>query len=67
MLPLFIEFTSWITTMPEPAGLLLLGFVLISTTFRRRRVQAAEFESTSRVVRRRISSATRLTAQSGHS
>ena len=65
MLSLFTEVTVWITTLPEPAGLLLLGVVLISITSRMRRVHAPV--PTPRVVRRRIRSATGLTAQRGHS
>lgn len=65
MLSLLTEFTTWITTLPEPAGLLLLGIVLISMTSRMRRVRTPE--PAPRVVRRRIRSATGLTAQRGHS
>lgn len=67
MLSLITEFTAWITTIPEPAALLLLGAVLISITARRRRIPASEVERSPKVVRRRIRSATRLTAQRGHS
>ena len=65
MLSLLKEFTTWITTLPEPAGLLLLGTTLISLTSRMRRVHAPE--PTPRVVRRRVRSTTGLTAQRGHS
>ena len=68
MLSLITEFTAWITTLPEPAVLLLLGAVLISITSRRlRRVHAPELQPTPKVVRRRIRSTTGLTAQRGHS
>ena len=67
MLSLFTEFTTWIARLPEPAGLLLLGAVLISITSRRlRRVHAPEIQLTPKVVRRRIRSVTGLTAQRGH-
>ena len=65
MAPLLTEFTAWITKLPEPVGLLLLGAVLISMTSRMRRVRTPE--PAPRVVRRRIRSATGLTAQRGHS
>lgn len=67
MLSPITEFTNWITTLPEPAGLLLLGAVLIALTSRLRRLRAAELEPASNVVRRRLPSATGLTAQRGHS
>ena len=67
MLSLITELTTWITTLPEPAGLLLLGAVLISITSRLRRAHAAELQPKPKVVSRRIPSATRLTAQRGHS
>ena len=67
MLSLITEFTTWITALPEPAGLLLLGVVLISITSRLRRVHAGEPAPAPKVVRRRVPSATRLTAQRGHS
>jgi len=64
MLSLLTELTTWITTLPEPAGLLLMGVVLISITSRMRRVRTPE--AAPRVVRRRIRSAPGLTAQRGH-
>jgi hypothetical protein len=70
MAPLLTEFTAWITKLPEPVGLLLLGAVLISMASRRRHVPAGEIAPptpTSKVVRRRIPSSTGLTAQRGHS
>ena len=67
MLSLITEFTTWITTLPEPVGLLLLGTVLISITARRRRVHAPEIAPAPKVVRRRVRSTTGLTAQRGHS
>jgi hypothetical protein len=67
MLSLITELTNWITTLPEPAGLLLLGAALISMTSWLRRVPAADLDRTPKVVRRRIPSATRLAAQRGHS
>ena len=67
MLSLFKDFAAWITTLPEPAALLLLGTVLISITSVRRRSDAPSIQSVPNVVRRRIRSATGLTAQRGHS
>jgi hypothetical protein len=64
---LITALTTWITTLPEPAALLLLGAALIAITFRRRRVHVAEATPSPTVVRRRIPSATGLTAQRGHS
>jgi len=71
MLPLLTDFTAWIAKLPEPVGLLLLGALLISMTFWRRRVPASAVERPPaprpKVVRRRITSATGLTAQRGRS
>ena len=71
MLPLLTDFTAWIAKLSEPGGLLLLGALLISMTFWHRRVPASEVERSPapmpKAVRRRITSATGLTAQRGHS
>ncbi len=67
MLSPIVEFANWITTLPESAGLLLLGGVLILITSRLRRVPAAELEPTPKVASRRMPPTTGLTAQRGHS
>ena len=70
MMSLITEFTNWITTLPEPLSLLLLGSFLIAITFTLRRAPAAagpQRKPRPKLVHRRIGSARGLTAQRGHS